>query len=303
MFCYQCGAELPQGARFCMNCGAKQPENAPQKSAPRPAAAPQPAPVRQESPAGFTLDYTVTRQQIQNGERIYIEDARLPRTVRVKLDSWMEEGTLLSITPGEGNSRFGEFFVRLHVNEAARAQAPAQNRTPPQVPSYPSPQPQTPAYPSPQPQRTAPSYQPAPAAPAYQQPQPAYQPASSAPGAQQMTATDSCVFRLDLPEKMNSFKMGGDDNGNVDVYPDRLEIFKKSKATALAFGAIGSAIEGKGKLFFTLYPAMVRNFQKQLNKKGALHYYLFTLSDGQMLRLMLTGKKTAEPVIDRMFYR
>ena len=25
MFCYQCGAELPQGARFCLQCGAKQP--------------------------------------------------------------------------------------------------------------------------------------------------------------------------------------------------------------------------------------------------------------------------------------
>ena len=95
--------------------------------------------------------------------------------------------------------------------------------------------------------------------------------------------------------------MGGDDEGNVDVYPDRVELFRKSKGVALAFGAIGSAIEGKGKLYYTLTPAQVARHGKQTTKKGELAYYEFWLRDGRMLRLRPLGKTGAEAAIDRLF--
>lgn len=178
--------------------------------------------------------------------------------------------------------------------------APANQPAPtPSAPAYrPAPTPSVPAN-QPAPTPSAPAYQPAPAPSA-----PTYRSAAPAPAAGgALRAEDRCAFRLEVPEKLNSYRFGGDDNGYVDVYSDRLELFIKSKATALAFGAIGSAIEGKGKLYFTLRPSMVLNFQKQTNSKGALQHYLFTLSDGRMLRLQPVRGKTTEPFIDRLFGR
>ena len=72
-------------------------------------------------------------------------------------------------------------------------------------------------------------------------------------------------------------------------------------ATALAFGAIGSAIEGKGKLFFTLTPAMVSRYQPMQDRKGNTVGYTFTLRDGRMLRLVMDRKSQAVPAIPRVF--
>lgn len=316
MFCNQCGAKLPDGASFCMNCGARLPVVAA-------------APAAKKEP--FTVERTVTQQQIDNGERIEISDPRLPRTARLRLQSWMGDGSLVSVTPGEGNSYFDEFFVRLKVVPATgttqtllfsgtrgsssgpRTMTFSSSGTPTVTPGTPAPA-STPApratAPAPRaatptrsvtppvstPARSATPPAPTPA-PRASTPAPASRPAASTA----LLATSHCVFRLAEAEKLNSFKMGGDDNGNVDVYGDRLELFRKSAGVAMAFGAIGSAIEGKGKLFFTLTPAMVSRYQPMQDRKGNTVGYTFTLRDGRMLRLVMDRKSQAVPAIPRVF--
>ena len=327
MFCNQCGAKLPDGASFCMYCGARLPVVAA-------------APAAKKEP--FTVERTVTQQQIDNGERIEISDPRLPRTARLRLQSWMGDGSLVSVTPGEGNSYFDEFFVRLKVvpatgttqtllfsgtrgssssgprtmtfsssgtptvtpgtpapasSPAPRASAPAPAATPTRSVTPPVSTPtRSVTPPVSTPTRSATPSAPTPA-PRVSTPTPASRPAASTA----LLATSHCVFRLAEAEKLNSFKMGGDDNGNVDVYGDRLEIFKKSAGVAMAFGAIGSAIEGKGKLFFTLTPAMVSRYQPMQDRKGNTVGYTFTLRDGRMLRLVMDRKSQAVPAIPRAF--
>ena len=309
------------------------------------------APAAKKEP--FTVERTVTQQQIDNGERIEISGPRLPRTARLRLQSWMGDGSLVSVTPGEGNSYFDEFFVRLKVvpatgttqtllfsgtrgssssgprtmtfsssgtptvtpgtpapasSPAPRASAPAPAATPTRSVTPPVSTPTrsaTPPVSTPTrsvtppvstPTRSATPSAPTPA-PRVSTPTPASRPAASTA----LLATSHCVFRLAEAEKLNSFKMGGDDNGNVDVYGDRLEIFKKSAGVAMAFGAIGSAIEGKGKLFFTLTPAMVSRYQPMQDRKGNTVGYTFTLRDGRMLRLVMDRKSQAVPAIPRAF--
>lgn len=44
MFCEQCGAPIPEGARFCENCGAPVPQEAAPVAPPEPKPAPRPKP-------------------------------------------------------------------------------------------------------------------------------------------------------------------------------------------------------------------------------------------------------------------
>ena len=50
-----------------------------------------------------------------------------------------------------------------------------------------------------------------------------------------------------MPQKTGCQFGGTDDEGTVEISPSEMTIYKKSKAVGLAFGAIGSAIAGKGK--------------------------------------------------------
>ena len=302
MFCNQCGATVPDGAKFCNACGARLPAW-PGSTASAPAPAP--------ASGGLVLHRTVTEQQVRNEEVIRIEDSRLPRAVSFRLAADTADGEVYRLSASAGNSYFEPFQVVVHVESKASsfgasgtdtaaastllfsgtrssrsaASASGTSHTPTPVP--------TPGYrPTPAP---APSYKPAPA-PA---PEPAPEPMGG--GSSAFAATDRCIFRLAEADKLNGFKMGGDDNGNVDVYGDRLELFRKSTGVALAFGAIGSAIEGKGKLFLTLRPDMVTLTQPMEDKKGRLCGFVFTLRDGRMLRLHLKAEGEAVRAIRRVF--
>ena len=291
MFCFQCGTKLRDGAKFCPNCGASQN---------RGGSAAEPAPAPAGGPA-FTLDYTVTEEQIRREERIFIDDPRLPRTSSIRLASWMLKDPLVTISPNlEKGEPFPEFNVRLNIIPASTPAIPFETKprlmgtlvnngsgAEPRSTYTPSAAPRSTYTPS---AETRPSYTP----PA--EPTPSY----SAPDTGTPAAAH-CAFRIDQPEKLNSFKMGGDDDGNIDVYTDRIEFFKKSKGVALAFGAIGSAIEGKGKLFYTLRPADVVRHEKQLDAKGRLFYYVFSLRDGRAVRLHIKDKGGVEAAIDRLF--
>ena len=327
MFCNQCGAQIPDGSRFCMNCGAKLPDCTAQP-APQPtpvssfparlmintvvakseisnekrivirnAQLPDPAYVqlRRDMKDGdvltvatdgshgpvvpfdlkltvvedsFELHRTVTKGQLLRSEILEVSDPRLERPVRVPLDPDIYEGQRVQMKPGAGKSYFTPFWLTLHVVSDAQ------------------PQPQQSQY-APQPQ---PVYQP--------QPQQRY--AAPQPVANEKPVTNYGGFRIGSSVAEVDNRSGGS-GGAVDVYSDRMDIFKKSTGVALAFGAIGSAIEGKGKLFMTLRPEMVSQARRVVNKKGKLEYYLFQLTDGRGLRVTITGKQEAAPAIERLF--
>jgi hypothetical protein len=249
-------------------------------------------PIKREEP--LVLDYTVTKRQVQAGERIQFIHERLPRKISLTLNPATENGALLVISPGRGKSSFEEFYLRLLVVPDEEPEEPEDGTVRVPLPlRQPAPAPQ-PAYNPPQPAYNPPAPQPAYAPPA---PQPAPAPVPSGT----LLASGGCNFRLTTPDKLSSFRMGGDDFGNMDVYSDRIELFKKSAGVAVAFGMIGSAIEGKGKSFFTLWPAQVVRVEKVLNKKGALAWYVFSLNDGRALRLVLDKKNKSEPFINRLF--
>ena len=59
MFCEQCGAPIPEGARFCENCGAPVPQEAapvaPPEPKPEPRPKPKPDPEAQPIPRSGTV--------------------------------------------------------------------------------------------------------------------------------------------------------------------------------------------------------------------------------------------------------
>ena len=84
------------------------------------------------------------------------------------------------------------------------------------------------------------------------------------------------------------FQFGGaDDEGSVDIAPSAMTLYRKSKGVALAFGAIGSAIEGKGKLVATIRPADIASFEKNTNG-GKFRDYRIHLKDGRLLKISFT---------------
>ena len=86
-------------------------------------------------------------------------------------------------------------------------------------------------------------------------------------------------------ELKTGFQFGGaDDEGSVDIEPSAMTLYKKSKGVALAFGAIGSAIEGKGKLVATIRPADIASFEKNTNG-GKFRDYRIHLKDGRLLKI------------------
>ena len=95
-----------------------------------------------------------------------------------------------------------------------------------------------------------------------------------------------CFFQLCPEDELRTgFKMGGtDDEGTIEIAPSALTVYKKSKMTAAAFGMIGSAIEGKGKLLATISPEMIRSYEKNL-KNGRLLDYRVRLRDGRLLKI------------------
>ena len=299
MFCFQCGTKMRDGAKFCPNCGA------PQRSG---SSSAEPAPAPAGGPA-FTLDYTVTEEQIRREERIFIEDPRLPRTSSIRLASWMLKDPLVTISPNaEKGEPFPEFNVRLNIIPASTPAVPFESR--PRlmgtlVGNVSTTESRSTFASTTEPRSTyASTTEPRSTYTSTTEPRSTYA-STTEPGpgvsvpASGLSA--KAFFRIDLPEKLNSFRMGGDDEGNVDVYPDRIELFKKSKGVALAFGAIGSAIEGKGKLFYTLRPSDIVRHEKQLDAKGHLFYYIFSLRDGRALRLHIKDKGGVEAAIDSLF--
>lgn len=88
------------------------------------------------------------------------------------------------------------------------------------------------------------------------------------------------------------YHFGGNDlEGYIEIVPSSFTLYKKSKAVSLAFGAIGSAIEGKGKPLETIQRASVASFQKLRNKHGAVLGYTMLLQDGRVFKMTFVTMK------------
>lgn len=103
-----------------------------------------------------------------------------------------------------------------------------------------------------------------------------------------------CSFKYGTEEENKKFKFGGTPEGTVDIYDDRIEVFQKSMAVAVMFGAIGSAVQGKGKPAFTVQTTDVVSY----NKIGI--YHVFKLRDGKVFELCINGfsTKAAEAAVE-----
>ena len=95
-------------------------------------------------------------------------------------------------------------------------------------------------------------------------------------------------------ELKTGFRFNGtDDIGNVVVSPEHIRVYKKSKAVGMAFGAIGSAIEGQGKLVKTVYPENVFSIEKrEVNRR--LYECILHLRGKQLLKINVSGKNMEE---------
>lgn len=110
----------------------------------------------------------------------------------------------------------------------------------------------------------------------------------SAPGA--LLSSGQCSYKVASDSDFQKFEFGGMPEGTVEIYGDRLLFFKKSKTVALAFGMIGSAINGKGKEDIVLFRRDVRPDTVTVEKT----LFQFYLTDGRRAYILFRGHGAKE---------
>ena len=101
----------------------------------------------------------------------------------------------------------------------------------------------------------------------------------------------SCIYFIGTENDAHKYRFGGNPEGTLELYEDRIDVFKKSKVVSSAFGAIGSAIEGKGKPEASISKEMITNYKKNKNNK-----YVLYLKDGNVLDVTITGLSKKESI-------
>ena len=102
---------------------------------------------------------------------------------------------------------------------------------------------------------------------------------------------DSCFHILFQLAENGQFKTGYHFGGNhtegyLDLTTTTMALFGKSKGVALAFGAVGRAIEGKGKELLRCSRADVVSYEKLRDKKGRITGYNLFFRDGRALQMI-----------------
>ena len=235
-----------------------EPEPAPE---PEPKPEPVPVPVPEEK---IYLPVTVTYTQLQQEETLLLQDEQLAEPLQLTLRKGMKDGMRLRLTNAKtvpaANGAKRIAVVKLFVVGGPSAAA----KTGP-----------TPAQP---PVRQAAAQPTAPQPPVRQTP-----PRKTVSFA---SIHSACNFQLCAEGALvTGYKFGGaDEGGTIDIAPSGLTLYRKSKAVGLAFGAIGSAIEGKGKQFATIRPEDIKSFEKN-TKNGRFLDYRIHLKDGRVLKV------------------
>lgn len=101
----------------------------------------------------------------------------------------------------------------------------------------------------------------------------------------------SCIYFIGAEKDAHKYRFGGNPEGTLELYDDHIDVFKKSKAVSLAFGVIGSALEGKGKPEVSIPKVMITNYIKNKNNK-----YVLYLRDGNVLDITITGLSKKESI-------
>lgn len=220
----------------------------------------------------YTVHVTVNAAQIKAQEWIEVTDPALPQPARVQLRFNMKTGTKLhlpdvAVTPAPSGAE-RTLIVQLHVlGSVSQAEPQTAPRTAPEPTRHETTPVRPIREPQPEPRKTV----------------------SFAPVSIRTT------FQL-CPEGQlkTGFKMGGaDDEGCIDLEPAKMTVYRKSKMVGAAFGLIGSAIEGKGKLLATIRPEGISSFSKEEKKRHLVQYYIH-LKDGQVLKVDLAGSRTEQ---------
>lgn len=255
MYCYNCGKQISDNAKFCRYCGASQAiingGGAGAGGIPAPQDGSQPGAPSSESPYGF---------------------AGQPSAVQAQAQAVLQAQADLQAQP----------LQQPQVAQQTQFQADPQAQ--PLQQSQANPQPQMPLT---QPPQAAPreQYQTAQQPQSFQQPFPQSQ-SFSAPPSSTLLASQPCSYKVAPEADFKKFEFGGMPEGTVEIYGDRLELFSKSKMVRLAFGMIGSALSGKGKADLTISDYMVRRDTINNNMKNVFRFYL---TDGRLAYIQLNG--------------
>lgn len=227
---------------------------------PEPEAKPEPESLPEEK---VYLLVTVTDEQLQREETIVLREDCLEEPMQLTLRKGMKDGMKLRLTNAKtkpapnGAKRVAVVSLRV-IQSTPKAKALVEK--PVMAPSG-SPSGQKAEAPQP-PVRTIPTPR---------------KEASFTP------IRSNCQFQL-CPENelKTGYKFGGTDKeGTIEIAPSALTVYGKSKGVALAFGVIGSAIEGKGKLLETIRPEAIASFKKANRNDYRIH-----LKDGRVLKVV-----------------
>ena len=315
MFCHYCGKKLVSGARFCSWCSTPVPAEileeaarasggpaeaaaaAPEpvrKPVPEPAEAPAPGPVKEPEPESpkmppapvkepepdlpeeeILVTLPVTGEQIEKGETIVLRHSALLEPMNLTLRKGMKEMTRLKLTNAKMKPVPGKkpvLVVRIHVKPSAVPPAPPKPATQPATQPV-------------QPPKAPPAAQ-----------APARKTVSFAP------VTFPCAFQLCPQGSLKTgYRFGGaDDEGNIDLSPSCMTVYRKSKMVGAAFGIIGSAIEGKGKQIADVRPQDISSFEKEAKKHNVYEYRIY-LKDRQVLKLLAQDSRKVSVIsaVDR----
>lgn len=237
---------------------------------------PKPEPVLESLPTTdsreeiIVLPLRVTQEQVQQRARITLKNDKLLEPLQLTLRPEMKNGTRIRVTnaklqpSSEGLERV--LTLVLYVDGAASKPVVASK---PRIADIPSAK-----------------------VPAAQKASPSVKPKSILKSVSFSPVSLSCSFQLCPKDQLKSgFKLGGaDEIGVIDLVPDRITLYKKSKAVGAAFGLIGAAIEGKGKLTATVRPEDIVSHDKDFKAAKQVDYRIH-LKDNRLLKLSFYGKK------------
>ena len=105
-----------------------------------------------------------------------------------------------------------------------------------------------------------------------------------------MLGSGQCAYDVAPESEFGKFEFGGKPSGTLEIYQDRLVFFKKSKMVAVAFGAIGNALSGKGKEDIVIYRRDVRSDTIRVDKAR----FQFYLTDGRRAAIQIGGHGSKE---------
>lgn len=227
-----------------------------------------PAPAPEPKPEEYVIELPVSQKQVYLGESVVLSDSEMIGALTLRLRPDMKDGTRLKLTNAElkpmADGRKRVLVVRIRIREAQQMK------------------PSAPAAKTEKPAESKPA---AKAEPNREQASRETASAAARPAVSFLPVTADCSFQLCPADKLKTgyHFAGADEAGTVEVMPSAIRVYKKNKMTGLAFGVVGSMIEGKGKELESIRPAQISSYHKEI--KGKVSEYMIQLKDGRVFKL------------------